>query len=476
MLKKNSYLSLIDGEWVEGDSNIPIENPCTGEVLGFLSDVGEKGTIKAIESANNAFKTWRETTAEERSKILKKWYFLILKKKKYISEIITKESGKPLKESLVEVEYGASFIQWFAEQATRIAGDILQSPERSKKLMVIKQPIGVVSAITPWNFPIAMATRKTGAALAAGCTVVLKPSELTPITAIILADLSVKAGIPKGVFNVINGKPEVIGEVMSSHKYVSKITFTGSTRVGKYLMNQASETVKSISLELGGNAPFIIFNDCDLEGAVNGLIDSKFRNAGQTCISANRVFVHEDIFKDFLQKLKEKIVTFKVGNGLDNSDIGPLISEKAVEKIEKNVQDALDNGAKLIIGGRRHKAGNLFFEPTVLTHVKPNMKVFKEENFGPIVPVIQFSSDEEVISLANQTEYGLAAYFYTNNASRVWKISENLDFGMFGINTGKISTYLNPFGGLKESGLGREGSQHGLEPFLEKKFISWSNP
>lgn len=474
MLKKNSYLSFINGEWIEGHSNIPIKNPCTGESLGFLSDVGESGAVKAIEAANNAFELWRETTAEERSFLLKKWFNLIIKNKNIIAETITKESGKPLKESLVEVTYGASFIEWFAEQATRSSGKILQSPEKNKKLMVIKQPIGVVSAITPWNFPMAMATRKTGAALAAGCTVVLKPSELTPITALKLAELSIDAGIPKGVFNVVNGRPQPLGKVMSNHKFVRKITFTGSTRVGKYLMKEASKSVKSISLELGGNAPFIVLDDADIDDAVNGLVDSKFRNAGQTCISANRIFLHKSIHDNFIKKLKEKILSFKIGNGLNNPDIGPLISKKAIEKIELNVSDAIKKGAKILLGGKRHKAGKLFYEPSIITNVKKNMKIFREENFGPIVPIINFTSIDEVIDLANNTEYGLAAYFFTKNSKNLWKLSSKLEFGMFGVNTGKISTYLNPFGGLKESGLGREGSEEGLEPFLEKKFISWS--
>ncbi|MBD74487.1 MAG: succinate-semialdehyde dehydrogenase (NADP(+)) [Rickettsiales bacterium] len=473
MLKKNSYLSFINGEWIEGSSNISIKNPCTGESLGFLSDVGESGAVKAIEAANNAFELWRETTAEERSFLLKKWFNLIMKNKNVIAETISKESGKPLKESLVEVTYGASFIEWFAEQATRSSGKILQSPEKNKQLMVIKQPIGVVSAITPWNFPMAMATRKTGAALAAGCTVVLKPSELTPITALKLAKLSIDAGIPKGVFNVVNGRPQPIGKVMSNHKFVRKITFTGSTRVGKYLMKEASKSVKSISLELGGNAPFIVLDDADIDDAVNGLVDSKFRNAGQTCISANRIFLHKSIHDNFIKKLKEKILSFNIGNGLKNSDIGPLISKKAIEKIELNVSDAIKKGAKILLGGKRHRAGELFYEPSIITNVKKNMKVFKEENFGPIVPIINFTSIDEVIDLANNTEYGLAAYFFTKNSKNLWKLSSKLEYGMFGVNTGKISTYLNPFGGLKESGLGREGSEEGLEPFLEKKFISW---
>ena len=473
MLKKNSYLSYIDGKWLEGKDFIKIINPSNNKEIGLLADVGEDGAKKAIVAANNAFKKWSKETAVYRSKILKNWFQLIIECKNEIAEIITEEAGKPKKESLIEVEYGASFIEWFAEQSLRINGNLLESNDVTKKMMILKQPIGVVSAITPWNFPVAMVTRKAAAAIAAGCTVVLKPSELTPISAIKLAELAHRAGLPKGVFNVINGKPENIGKIMSTHPMVKKITFTGSTKVGKYLMENASKTVKSISLELGGNAPFIVFDDANIDDAVNGLVESKFRNAGQTCISANRIFLQKEISKEFIKKLKYQLSKLKVGDGFCNNDIGPLISENAIDKIKKNIDDAKKKGAKILFGGKTHSAGKLFFEPTIITNVKNDMLVFKTENFGPIVPIVEFENDEDVVNLSNNTEYGLASYFYTKDVSRVWNISANLDFGMFGVNTGKISSYLNPFGGLKQSGIGREGSQEGLEPFLEKKFISW---
>lgn len=474
MIKKTSYSSLINGKWVDSKKTLNIYNPSNGEILGELFDVGPKGAENAVNSADKAFRTWSSETAKFRSNILKNWYKLIIEKKTELAEIITLESGKPLNESLVEVDYGASFIEWFAEQALRTKGDVLSSPEKSKKMFIVKQPIGVVSAITPWNFPLAMVTRKAAAAIAAGCTVVLKPSELTPISAITLADLSIKSGLPAGVFNVVNGEPKAIGEVLSTHPLVKKITFTGSTKVGKDLMKNAADTIKGISLELGGNAPFIIFDDAVIDDSINGLVDSKFRNAGQTCISSNRVFVHEKIKDEFIQKLKQRIMKLKVGSGMKNSDIGPLISKKAVEKIKEHIEDALNFKGNIEMGGKSHQAGELFYEPTIITNVNENMKIFKSENFGPVIPIIFFNDDDEVIKLANNTEYGLAAYFFTNNSKRIWKMVEELEFGMFGINSGKISTYLNPFGGMKESGIGREGSSEGLEPFLEKKFISWS--
>ncbi len=473
MLKNVNFGSLINGEWVESNKTIKVYNPYNNEILGNIFDVGENGAEQAINSAYQAFKSWSQKTSEERFRLLNNWFEMIMQNRKDISEIVTLESGKPLKESEVEVEYGASFIKWFAEQAKRIDGSLLSSPDKKKKMLVLKQPIGVVSAITPWNFPVAMIARKASAAIAAGCTVVLKPSELTPLSANKLGELSIKAGLPNGVFNIVNGMPEPIGRVLSTHQLVKKITFTGSTHVGKLLMSNASKTIKGVSLELGGNAPFIVFEDVDIEKAIQGLILSKFRNAGQTCISANRIFVQQNIHDEFTIKLKDTVSSLSVGSGLKNKDIGPLISEKAIEKVEMNINDALENGAKLILGGKKHSEGKLFFEPTILTQVDESMKIFNEENFGPVIPIIGFNTDEELIKLANNTNYGLAAYFYTNNSKRVWELSEKLQFGMFGVNTGKISTYLNPFGGMKESGIGREGSSSGLEPFLEKKFVSW---
>ncbi|MAI84608.1 MAG: succinate-semialdehyde dehydrogenase (NADP(+)) [Rickettsiales bacterium] len=473
MLKSVNYNSLVNGEWVNGNSKFGVFNPANQSLIGEVFDVGKKGAETAIISAQRAFSTWSLRTSDERANILMNWFNLILKNREEISKIITLESGKPIGESLIEVEYGASFIKWFAEQAKRIKGNVLSTNDNSKRMLIYKQPIGVVSAITPWNFPLAMITRKASAALAAGCTVVLKPSELTPITANRIAELSLEAGFPKGIFNVINGNPLQIGEVMSTHKFVKKITFTGSTKVGKYLMKNASDSIKGISLELGGNAPFVIFDDADLNDSVEGFILCKFRNAGQTCISANRLFVHEKIYDTFMDKLTKRIKNLTIDDGLKNPDIGPLISEKAILKIEDHIQDAISKGAKILIGGKKSSKGKFFFEPSVIINVSQEMKVFKEENFGPIIPVIKFSTDEEVVNYCNSTNYGLAAYFFTKNQNRIWKFSENLEYGMFGINTGKISTYQNPFGGWKESGIGREGSEEGLEPFLEKKFVNW---
>ena len=467
------YHSLIAGNWVKSTKKLLIENPANRKIIGYLYDVGSQGAKKAIEAAHSAFPNWSGNTAKYRSDILKKWYSLIKKNKKEISKIITLESGKPLKESEAEVEYGASFIEWFAEQSLRVSGEIFNSPDIKKKMMTIKQPIGVVSAITPWNFPLAMVTRKTSAAMACGCTVVLKPSELTPITSIKLAELALKAGVPPGVLNVVNGNPKIIGKSLSMHPFVKKITFTGSTLVGKLLMRNASNTVKSVSLELGGNAPFVVFDDSNLENAVNGLIDSKFRNAGQTCISANRVFVQESVEKKFLDLLINKIESLKIGDGMKNSDIGPLINTKAILKLKSHIKDALKKGANLLCGGSVSTVGELFFQPTVLSNVTSKMMAFNNENFGPLVPIIIFKNDESLIKMCNDTSYGLAAYFYSQNSKRIWNISEKLEFGMVGVNTGKISTYLNPFGGFKESGIGREGSTDGLEAFLEKKYISW---
>ena len=474
MNKKKLYCSFIDGKWVKSLNTINIINPSNNLSIGTLCDLGKKGAKSAVSAASNAFPMWSNKTSDFRANILKKWYNLIIKNKNELAEIVTLETGKPISESLAEVDYGSSFIEWFSEQSKRIKGNIFSSNDNDKKMLTLKQPIGVVSAITPWNFPVAMVTRKASAAIAAGCTVVLKPSELTPISCLKIAELSKEAGLPDGVLNIVTGMPKPIGKVLSTHKSIKKITFTGSTKVGKYLMKNAADTVKSISMELGGNAPFIVFGDCDIDKAIEGLVAAKFRNAGQTCISANRVFVQKNILKSFHTKLKIRLGELKVGDGFKGSDIGPLISEKAVTKVKKNINDAIKKGAKLYLGGNRHRTGKLFFQPTILLNVQSNMNVFSEENFGPIIPLIKFDTDEEVINLANQTQYGLAAYFYTLNASRIWKMSKSLDFGMFGINTGKISTYLNPFGGLKESGIGREGSEEGLEPFLEKKFVSWN--
>ena len=465
---------LINGKWLKNKKTIDIFNPFDGKKISEVSSADSNQIKNSIKFAHSAFQSWSKTSAKFRSEILKKLFKLTIESKDSLSEIITLESGKPLEESKVEVEYGASFIEWAAEQALRSEGKLLESPENNKKMFYIKRPVGVVVAITPWNFPLAMVTRKVSAALAAGCTVILKPSELTPLTALKFGELAVKAGLPNGVLNIINGNPKLIGELLTKNSLVKKITFTGSTKIGKLLMKDSSSTVKNISLELGGNAPFVVFADADISNAIEGFIAAKFRNAGQTCISANRLFVEEKIFDKFLKKLVVRIKKLKVGNGFEKSDVGPLISEKAIKKIKNHIDDALSKGGEILIGGKKSKIGKLFFEPTIVTNINKSMKIFSNENFGPIIPVIKFKSDDELIQLANDTNYGLAAYFYTKKASRVWKIIENLEYGMLGINSGKISSYLNPFGGLKESGVGREGSIQCLEPFLETKFVSWS--
>ena len=471
---KKRYGSLISGSWVKHKKTFDVRNPFDNSKILEVYDAEEIGTLEAIKSSANAFKEWKKTSAEERSYFLKTFHSLVLKNKKSIAQTITKESGKPLKESYIEVEYGASFIEWSANQCLRNCGKIFESPEQTKRMFYVKQPVGVVAAITPWNFPLAMVTRKVGAALAAGCCVILKPSELTPITALLLGELSIEAKFPSGIFNIINGKPDMIGDILSKNSTIKKITFTGSTKVGSLLMKNSSKTIKNISLELGGNAPFIVFSDADIDLAVEGLINAKFRNAGQTCISANRIFLNKEIYEIFLIKLKDRLKKMKIGSGLKDCDIGPLISKQALQKVENHIQDAIDKGAKLEFGGKLYKPNSLLFEPTVLTNIKQNMLVFKRENFGPIVPILIFDKDREAIEMANNTEYGLASYFFTSNPKRIWSLVDDLEYGMFGVNSGKISTYLNPFGGVKESGLGREGSLQTLEPFLETKFVNWN--
>lgn len=468
------YGSLIDGSWVKHNKTFEVRNPFDNSKILEVYDAEEIGTLEAIKSSARAFKKWKKTSAEERSHFLKTFHSLVLKNKKRIAKIITKECGKPLKESFVEVEYGASFIEWSANQCLRNCGKIFESPEQTKRMFFVKQPVGVVAAITPWNFPLAMVTRKVSAALAAGCCVILKPSELTPITALFLGELSIEAKFPKGIFNIINGKPDTIGDILSKNPTVKKITFTGSTEVGRLLMKNSSKTIKNISLELGGNAPFIVFSDANIDLAVEGLINAKFRNAGQTCISANRIFLNKEIYEIFLIRLKNKLKKMKIGSGLKDCDIGPLISEQALQKVENHIQDAIDKGAKLEFGGKLHQPNSLLFEPTVLSNIKQHMLVFKCENFGPVVPILIFDKDKEVIEMANNTEYGLASYFFTSSPKRIWSLVDDLEYGMFGINSGKISTYLNPFGGVKESGIGREGSLQTLEPFLETKFVNWN--
>ena len=468
-----NYGLLIDGKWVKNKKTLNVLNPFNQKKIASVSIASAAQIKNAIQNSQYAFKKWSRISVKDRSQILKNLFRIVKENKKSLSEIITMESGKPLGESMVEVDYGASFIEWAAEQSLGSYGKFFESPELDKKMFYIKKPVGVVAAITPWNFPLAMVTRKVAAAIAAGCTVILKPSELTPLTALKFGELSIESGIPSGVFNIINGDAQLIGKLLTESPIVKKITFTGSTKVGKLLMKNSSSTVKNISLELGGNAPFIVFDDANLDKALEGFIAAKFRNAGQTCISANRLFVNEKVFEKFQGMLVNRFKQLRVGNGLDDVDVGPLISNEALKKVESHIKDAAKKGAKLVFGGKRSDAGELFFEPTLVGNVNKQMQIFKKENFGPIIPLVKFKNEKDLIELVNDTEYGLAAYFYTNKISRIWEIVESLEYGMFGVNSGKISTYLNPFGGLKESGIGREGSLQCLEPFLETKFISW---
>jgi succinate-semialdehyde dehydrogenase/glutarate-semialdehyde dehydrogenase len=434
--------------------------------------MGTAETRRAIEAANTAWPAWREQTAKERGAILRRWFELVLASQDDLAKLMTAEQGKPLAEAKGEVAYGASFIEWFAEEGKRVYGDTIPQPRRDQRLVVIKEPIGVCAAITPWNFPIAMITRKVAPALAAGCVVVVKPAGLTPFCALALAALAERAGVPQGVFNVITGDTKAIGAELTSNPLVRKLTFTGSTSVGATLMKQCSATIKKISLELGGNAPFIVFNDADLDAAVEGAIASKYRNAGQTCVCTNRFLVQDEVYEAFSAKLVEKVNQLKVGNGMEPSVTqGPLIDEAAVEKVEEHIADAKARGARVVAGGKRHILGGTFFEPTVLADVTSEMAVAREETFGPVAPLFRFHTDEEAVGMANDTEFGLAAYFYSRDIGRVWRVAEALEYGMVGINTGLISNEVAPFGGVKQSGLGREGSKFGIEEFLVVKYL-----
>ncbi|WP_333841658.1 NAD-dependent succinate-semialdehyde dehydrogenase [Pelomicrobium sp.] len=471
LLKNRCY---VDGEWVEAESGkaFPVRNPADGSELAQVPDMGVQETRRAIEAAHAAWPAWRDKTAKERSAVLKRWHQLILDNQEDLARLMTAEQGKPLTESRGEIAYGASFVEWFAEEAKRVYGDVIPQHQPDKRLMVIKQPVGVCGAITPWNFPNAMITRKCAPALAAGCTVVVKPAEQTPLSALALAELAHRAGIPRGVFNVITGDAPTIGRELCASPLVRKITFTGSTEVGRLLMRQSADTVKRISLELGGNAPFIVFDDADLDEAVEGAMASKYRNTGQTCVCANRIFVQERVYDAFAAKLREKIVSLRVGSGFEEGvQQGPLIDAQALAKVEEHIADAVAKGAKVVVGGRRHPLGGTFFEPTLLVEVKPGMKLMREETFGPVAPLIRFKSEEEAIRLANDTEYGLASYFYARDIGRIWRVAEALEFGMVGINAGIISNELAPFGGMKQSGLGREGSKYGIDEFVEIKYL-----
>jgi succinate-semialdehyde dehydrogenase / glutarate-semialdehyde dehydrogenase len=464
----------VDGKWIDADGGktIPVDNPATGEILGTVPNMGAAETRRAIEAANAAFPAWRARTAKERAALLRKWFDLMMTNQDDLARLMTAEQGKPLAESRGEIAYAASFIEWFAEEGKRIYGDVIPQHQADKRIVVLKEPIGVCAAITPWNFPAAMITRKAGPALAAGCTMVVKPATATPYSALAMAELAERAGIPRGVLSVVTGSAGAIGGELTSNPLVRKLTFTGSTETGKKLMQQCASTVKKTSMELGGNAPFIVFDDAELDAAVEGAIASKYRNAGQTCVCANRLLVQDKVYDAFAARLAEKVKAMKVGNGMEAGVVqGPLIDAAAVAKVEEHISDAVGKGAKVLTGGKRHALGGRFFEPTVLANVNTTMKVTKEETFGPVAPLFRFKDEAEAIRLANDTEFGLAAYFYGRDLGRVWRVAEALEYGIVGINTGIISTEVAPFGGVKESGIGREGSKYGIEDYLVVKYL-----
>jgi succinate-semialdehyde dehydrogenase/glutarate-semialdehyde dehydrogenase len=477
LLKDHSLLrsqAFIAGTWTDADdgSTFAVRNPATGGLAGTVPNMGGSETRRAVEAANKAWPSWRTLPAKARALVLRRWYELMIENADDLARIMTAEQGKPLAEAKGEIQYAASYLEWFGEEAKRVYGDTIPSPTTDKRIVVIKEPIGVCAAITPWNFPAAMITRKVGPALAAGCPIVVKPAEATPLTALALAELADRAGLPLGVLSVVTGDPKLIGTEMTSNTLVRKLSFTGSTAIGKLLMAQCASTVKKLSLELGGNAPFIVFDDADLDAAVEGAMLSKYRNSGQTCVCANRFYVHEIVYDQFIEKLRIAVERLKVGCGTD-PDVtqGPLINQAAVQKVQAHVEDALAKGARAATGGKPHAMGQCFFEPTVLTGVTSSMRIAKEEVFGPVAPIFSFASDDEVIQLANDTEFGLAAYFYSRDVRRVWRVAEALECGMVGINTGLISNEVAPFGGVKESGIGREGSHYGIDDYVVLKYI-----
>jgi succinate-semialdehyde dehydrogenase/glutarate-semialdehyde dehydrogenase len=471
LLRQQCY---IDGEWRDASSGgtNPVTNPATGAVLGTVPNMGAAETRAAIEAAAAAFPAWAARTAKDRATILRKWHDLMLANADDLAQLMTAEQGKPLAEAKGEIVYAASFIEWFAEEAKRVYGDVIPGHQPDKRIFVLRQPVGVVAAITPWNFPSAMITRKAGPALAAGCTFVCKPAMQTPYSALAMAELAHRAGIPKGVFSVITGSATAIGGEMTSNPIVRKVTFTGSTAIGKKLMEQCAGTLKKLSLELGGNAPFIVFDDADLDAAVQGAIASKYRNTGQTCVCANRLLVQEGVYDAFVAKLVDAVKKLRVGDGLAGvTEQGPLIDEKAVAKVEEHVADALAKGGKIALGGKRHALGGTFYEPTIITGVMPSMMVAREETFGPVAPVFSFKTEADAIRMANDTEFGLASYFYTKDLARSLRVAEKLEYGIVGLNTGLISTEVAPFGGVKESGFGREGSKYGILDYTELKYL-----
>ena len=472
LFRQQSY---VGGAWINADSGetLPVTNPATGETLGNVPQLGATEVKQAIAVAEKAFHSWRARTAKERSALLRRWFNLMLDHQEDLAVLMTLEQGKPLAESRGEIAYAASFIEWFAEEAKRVYGDVIPPHQADKRIVVLKEPIGVCAAITPWNFPAAMITRKAGAALAAGCTMVVKPAPQTPFSALALCELAARAGLPAGVLNVVTGPAQEIGAELTSSPIVRKLSFTGSTATGKYLMRECAGTMKKLSLELGGNAPFIVFDDANLDAAVEGAMISKYRNTGQTCVCANRFLVQDGIYDAFAQKLSQAVAAqLKPGNGLDAGVTqGPLIDQAAVAKVERHIADAVSRGARIVLGGQRHALGGTFFQPTILSDVTTDMVVAQEETFGPVAPLFRFQTEEDAIRLANATEFGLAAYFYSRDIGRVWRVSEALEYGMVGVNTGLISTEIAPFGGVKASGIGREGSKYGIEEYLEIKYL-----
>jgi succinate-semialdehyde dehydrogenase/glutarate-semialdehyde dehydrogenase len=471
LLRQQSY---IDGKWIDADSRgtIDVKNPATGEKIGTVPKMGVAEARRAIDAAAAALPAWGKKTAKERAVILRRWFDLMMTHQDDLAVIMTAEQGKPLAESKGEIAYAASFIEWFAEEAKRMYGDVIPGHQPDKRILVLRQPVGVVAAITPWNFPAAMITRKVGPALAAGCTIVCKPATQTPYSAFAMAELAARAGVPAGVLNILTGGSTEIGGEMTSNPVVRKVTFTGSTEVGKKLMAQSASTLKKLSMELGGNAPFIVFDDADLDAAVAGAIASKYRNTGQTCVCANRILVQAGVYDAFSRKLVEAVSKLRVGDGLKGqTDQGPLIDDKALAKVEEHIADAVSKGAKIAYGGKRHALGGSFFEPTVLTGVTASMAVAREETFGPVAPLFRFETEEQAVRMANDTEFGLASYFYTRDLARAWRVSEALEYGIVGLNTGLISTEVAPFGGVKESGFGREGSKYGILDYTELKYV-----
>jgi succinate-semialdehyde dehydrogenase/glutarate-semialdehyde dehydrogenase len=463
----------VGGKWVStSDNSIDVTNPATGEILGSVPNFGADETRAAIDAASKALAPWREQTGKERSAIMMQFYALIMEHQEDLAHLMTAEQGKPLAESRGEIAYAAAFIQWFSEEAKRVYGDLIPGHQRDRRIIVLKQPVGVVASITPWNFPSAMIARKVGPALAAGCTIVCKPASQTPFSALALGELAERAGIPAGVLNVVTGSAQKIGRELTGNPLVRKLTFTGSTQIGKLLLEQCAGTVKKVSMELGGNAPFIVFEDADLDAAVEGAIAAKYRNTGQTCVCANRILVQDTVYDEFTSRFTEAVAHLRVGDALQGDvDQGPLIDYAAVEKVEEHIADAVGKGAKVLAGGNRHSMGRTFFEPTVLSEVTPAMNVAREETFGPLAPIFRFDTEDSAVQMANDTEFGLAAYFYTRDLGRSWRVSEALEYGIVGLNTGIISTEVAPFGGIKESGLGREGSMYGIDDYLEIKYL-----